>query len=58
MVCEAKTAYFDQNAAAPWAAAEYGPDKMRKLERLFKHLNKAACSSASGSPEYHIPVGV
>lgn len=33
----AKAAYFNENVGAPWAAAEYGPDEMVKLERLFKH---------------------
>jgi demethylmenaquinone methyltransferase/2-methoxy-6-polyprenyl-1,4-benzoquinol methylase len=32
-----KAAYFDENAGAPWAAAEYGPDEMDKLDRLFQH---------------------
>ncbi|MBW2624028.1 MAG: class I SAM-dependent methyltransferase [Deltaproteobacteria bacterium] len=34
---KAKTAYFDESADAPWAATEYGPDEIIKLERLFKH---------------------
>ena len=37
MVYKAKAAYFDQNVGAPWAAAEYGPDEMVRLERLFQH---------------------
>ena len=37
MVYKAKAAYFDENAGAPWAAAEYGPDEMVRLERLFQH---------------------
>jgi len=34
---EAKAAYFDANVAAPWAAAEYGPEELTKLDRLFAH---------------------
>jgi len=34
---EAKAAYFDANVDAPWAAAEYSPEEMTKLERLFDH---------------------
>jgi ubiquinone/menaquinone biosynthesis C-methylase UbiE len=37
MVYKAKAAYFDKNVGAPWAAAEYGPDEMVRLERLFQH---------------------
>jgi len=33
----AKAAYFDDNVDAPWAAAEYGPEEMAKLDRLFEH---------------------
>jgi demethylmenaquinone methyltransferase/2-methoxy-6-polyprenyl-1,4-benzoquinol methylase len=32
-----KAAYFDENVGATWAAAEYGPDEMAKLDRLFQH---------------------
>ena len=32
-----KAAYFDENVGAPWAAAEYGPEEMVKLDRLFQH---------------------
>lgn len=35
---KAKSAYFDENVASPWAAAEYGPEEMVKLDRLFKHI--------------------
>ena len=35
---EAKAAYFDANVEAPWAAAEYGPEEIPKLDRLFAHL--------------------
>jgi ubiquinone/menaquinone biosynthesis C-methylase UbiE len=38
MVYKTKSAYFDNNVGAPWAAAEYGPEEMVKLDRLFKHL--------------------
>jgi ubiquinone/menaquinone biosynthesis C-methylase UbiE len=34
---KAKAAYFDENVGALWAAAEYGPDEMEKLDRLFQH---------------------
>ena len=34
---EAKAAYFDANCEAPWAAAEYGPEELTKLGRLFAH---------------------
>ena len=32
-----KVAYFDENVGAPWAAAEYEPDEIDKLGRLFQH---------------------
>jgi ubiquinone/menaquinone biosynthesis C-methylase UbiE len=35
---ESKVAYFDANVAAPWAAAEYGPEEISKLDRLFAHI--------------------
>jgi len=35
---EAKAAYFDANVEAPWAAAEYGPEEITKLDRLFAHI--------------------
>jgi ubiquinone/menaquinone biosynthesis C-methylase UbiE len=35
---ESKVAYFDANVEAPWAAAEYGPEEMPKLDRLFAHI--------------------
>jgi len=34
-----KASYFDENVGAPWAAAEYGPDEMDKLDRLFQHTS-------------------
>lgn len=34
---KAKAAYFDENATAPWAAAEYGPEEQKKLARLFRY---------------------
>ena len=34
---EAKAAYFDAHVNAPWAAAEYGPEEMGKIDRLFAH---------------------
>ncbi|MFH1488602.1 MAG: class I SAM-dependent methyltransferase [Pseudomonadota bacterium] len=34
---KAKVNYFDENVDAAWAAAEYGPDEMDKLARLFEH---------------------
>jgi ubiquinone/menaquinone biosynthesis C-methylase UbiE len=34
---EAKAAYFDASVEAPWAAAEYGPEEITKLDRLFAH---------------------
>ena len=30
-----KAAYFDSQIQAPWAAEEYGPEEMRKLDRIF-----------------------
>jgi len=35
---EAKAAYFDANVEAPWAAADYGPEEVTKLDRLFAHI--------------------
>ena len=35
---KAKVNYFDENVGAAWAAAEYGPDEMSKLARLFEHI--------------------
>jgi ubiquinone/menaquinone biosynthesis C-methylase UbiE len=35
---ESKVGYFDANVEAPWAAAEYGPEEIPKLDRLFAHL--------------------
>jgi ubiquinone/menaquinone biosynthesis C-methylase UbiE len=35
---EAKAAYFDANVKAPWAAVEYGPEEITKLDRLFAHI--------------------
>ena len=35
---EAKAAYFDANVEAPWAAAEYGPEEITKLDRLVAHI--------------------
>lgn len=37
MIYEAKAGYFDANVDAPWAADEYGPEEMAKLDRLFNH---------------------
>ena len=37
-MCETKAAYFDANVEAPWAAAEYGPEEITKLDRLFAHI--------------------
>ena len=34
---EAKAAYFDAHVNTPWAAAEYGPEEMGKIDRLFAH---------------------
>jgi demethylmenaquinone methyltransferase/2-methoxy-6-polyprenyl-1,4-benzoquinol methylase len=34
---KAKSTYFNESVTAPWAAAEYGPEEMVKLERLFEH---------------------
>jgi demethylmenaquinone methyltransferase/2-methoxy-6-polyprenyl-1,4-benzoquinol methylase len=36
-VYKAKAAYFDDNVCASWAASEYGPEEMLKLDRLFKY---------------------
>jgi len=35
---EAKAAYFDASVKAPWAAAEYGPEEITKLDRLVAHI--------------------
>jgi hypothetical protein len=30
-----KAAYFDSQVQTPWAAEEYKPEEMHKLDRLF-----------------------
>ncbi|MBU1003993.1 MAG: class I SAM-dependent methyltransferase [Proteobacteria bacterium] len=37
-----KTRFFDAQAQAPWAAADYGQDEAPKLERLFAHTDPLA----------------
>lgn len=33
-----KIKYFNENFNSDWAALPYGPDEMKKLDRLFKHI--------------------